>query len=238
MTRRRARRARAGSSVRKPIHGSSLSSRRQIATLSRAGISIVDGLKALIDQVESRDMEKVLRDVREKVHAGRHARGSDGATPTFLQRPSTSNMVKAGEASGQLDNFLSRLADYIVRQNRLRTKIGSALTYPIVMVVVGVLVVTVLMTFVVPKLTSLFGKVGRVPAFDHADPDRHLRVLSEPLVASDRPGRAHRHVHQGDEADRTRSDALRPHRDGHAGARRPGPKGRDQSLRGLRPPLC
>ncbi len=133
---------------------------RQFATLLGAGISVVDALKAMIDQVESKDFEKVLRDVREKVTQGDSLAEAMGRHPGFFNDLFVS-MVKAGEASGQLDTILQRLAAYISRQNRLRSRISAALAYPTVMVIVGVLVVIVLMTFVVPKLTSLFSKVGK-----------------------------------------------------------------------------
>ncbi|NRA95380.1 MAG: type II secretion system inner membrane protein GspF [Planctomycetes bacterium] len=141
---------------------------RQLSTLLSAGISAVDALKAIIEQVESRDMEKVLRDVREKVTQGDTLGEALGRHPRFFNELFC-NMVKAGEASGQLDTILTRLASYIVRQNRLRQKLSGAMTYPIVMIIVGILVVTVLMTFVVPKLTTLFKKVGEgLPAITQA----------------------------------------------------------------------
>ncbi|MAG57263.1 MAG: type II secretion system protein GspF [Planctomycetes bacterium] len=141
---------------------------RQFATLLSAGISAVDGLKAIIDQVESRDMERVMRDVREKVTQGDTLAEAMGNHPRFFN-DLYCNMVKAGEASGQLDAILKRLAAYISRQNRLRSKMSAAMTYPMVMIVVGFLVVAVLMTFVVPKLTALFKKVGEgLPAITRA----------------------------------------------------------------------
>ena len=141
---------------------------RQLSTLLSAGISAVDALKAIIEQVESRDMEKVLRDVREKVTQGDTLGEALGRHPRFFNELFC-NMVKAGEASGQLDTILTRLASYIVRQNRLRQKLSGAMTYPVVMIIVGTLVVTVLMTFVVPKLTTLFKKVGEgLPAITQA----------------------------------------------------------------------
>lgn len=141
---------------------------RQMATLNKAGISVVDGLKALIDQVESREMEKVLRDVREKITSGDTLAEAMGQHPRFFGNLYV-NMVKAGEASGQLDTIMVRLSDYITRANRLKSKITSALIYPFVMVLVGVLVVTILMTLVVPKLTTLFTKVGSsLPAITRA----------------------------------------------------------------------
>jgi general secretion pathway protein F len=141
---------------------------RQFATLLGAGISAVDALKALIDQVDSSEFEKVLRDVREKVTQGDSLADAMARHPGFFNDLYVS-MVRAGEASGQLDAILSRLAAYISRQNRLRARISAALAYPMVMIIVGTLVVIVLMTFVVPKLTSLFTKVGKaLPAITKA----------------------------------------------------------------------
>ncbi len=141
---------------------------RQLATLLGAGISVVDALKALIGQVESRDFERVLRDVRERVTQGDMLADAMANHPQWFNDLFV-NMVRAGEAAGQLDAILARLSVYITRQNRLRSKLTSALTYPMVMVIVGVLVVVVLMTFVVPNLTSLFTKVGKaLPAITQA----------------------------------------------------------------------
>jgi general secretion pathway protein F len=64
-------------------------------------------------------------------------------------------MVRAGEASGQLDQVLQRVGDFLQRQARLKNKVAAALMYPIIMVCVGTLVVIVLMNFVVPKILKL-----------------------------------------------------------------------------------
>ncbi|MSR74394.1 MAG: type II secretion system protein GspF [Planctomycetes bacterium] len=141
---------------------------RQFATLLTAGISVVDALKAMIGQVESKDFERVLRDVRERVTQGDMLADALSHHPQWFNDLYV-NMVRAGEASGQMDAILSRLSIYITRQNRLRSKLTAALTYPMVMIIVGVLVVVVLMTFVVPNLTSLFAKVGKaLPAITQA----------------------------------------------------------------------
>jgi len=65
------------------------------------------------------------------------------------------NMVRAGEASGALDNVLARLADYIQGQNRMHSRISAALTYPAILVVIGVSVVLFLLAFVVPKILEI-----------------------------------------------------------------------------------
>jgi general secretion pathway protein F len=133
---------------------------RQLGTLLKAGITIVDALKAMIDQVDSRDFEKVFRDVREKVTQGETLGEALIHHPNYFSDLYV-NMVKAGEASGHLDEILARLAQYLAKVNRLRNKIISALTYPLLMIIVGTVVVVVLMTTVVPNLTSLFKKTGQ-----------------------------------------------------------------------------
>ncbi|MFT7616813.1 MAG: general secretion pathway protein F [Planctomycetota bacterium] len=128
---------------------------RQFATLLNAGITVVEALKALIDQVESRDIEQVLRDVREKVTQGLTLGEAVGNHPQFFSDLYI-NMIKAGEASGNLDGIMVRLADYMQKQNKLKNKVGAAMAYPAVMVVVGILVVSILLTVVVPKIEEIF----------------------------------------------------------------------------------
>jgi general secretion pathway protein F len=70
-------------------------------------------------------------------------------------------MIRAGEASGNLDAVLFRLADFLEAQNKLRSKIVSALFYPIVMTVIGAGIMTILMVSVVPKVTAIFEDTGK-----------------------------------------------------------------------------
>ena len=128
---------------------------RQFATLLNAGIPVVDALKALIDQVESRDIEQVFRDVREKVTQGQTIGEAVANHPAFFSNLYI-NMIKAGEASGNLDTIMIRLADYMQKQNKLRNKVGAAMAYPAVMIMVGILVVSILLTVVVPKIEEIY----------------------------------------------------------------------------------
>jgi general secretion pathway protein F len=70
-------------------------------------------------------------------------------------------MVRSGEAAGNLDAVLARLADFLDAQHALRSKVSSALTYPIIMVVLGTVIMGVLMVVVVPKITSIFQDMGK-----------------------------------------------------------------------------
>jgi general secretion pathway protein F len=128
----------------------------------------------LINQASSRRFETVLRDVRERVTSG------DSLADALSNHPRAFNalyvnMVRAGEASGHLDAVLGRVGEYLVRQNRLRNKVSSALLYPVIMITVGSLVVVVLMKFVVPRILALVSARGGVLPL----PTRMLKATSD-----------------------------------------------------------
>ncbi|HLG22493.1 MAG TPA: type II secretion system inner membrane protein GspF, partial [Candidatus Manganitrophaceae bacterium] len=128
---------------------------RQLATLLGAGISLMEALTALTEQTEKQVAKKVWVDVREGVKEGNALADALGRHPhvfSSLYR----QMVRAGEASGTLDRILARLADYLENQARLRNKIFSILTYPILMLAVSAVILIFLVTFVVPKVTAIF----------------------------------------------------------------------------------
>jgi len=127
---------------------------RQLATLLKSGIPLNDGLKALVEQVESRHLEIVFRDVRERINAGSSFAEALEQHPGAFPRLYIS-MVRSGEAAGNNDIVLGRLADYMLRQAAMKNKVLSALMYPIIMLVVGAVVVSVLMIKVVPQLIDL-----------------------------------------------------------------------------------
>jgi general secretion pathway protein F len=133
---------------------------RQLATLLGSGIPMIGGLTAIIDQVEYRDLKAALMDVREKVSQGGTLSDALGGHPVYFGELFV-NMVRAGEAGGNLDKVLFRVADYLHAQNRTRAKVVAAMTYPIIMVVIGVGVVTVLLTYVVPKIMEVIQKQGK-----------------------------------------------------------------------------
>lgn len=127
---------------------------RQLATLLRAGIPLAQALRALIEQSIDPKVNRILRDVHERVTQGKNMSEAMESHPRMFS-PLYCSMVRAGEATGGMDIVLTRLANYIQEQTRLQNKIRAALTYPVVMVFVGVIVVFVLMRFVVPKITDL-----------------------------------------------------------------------------------
>lgn len=130
---------------------------RQLATLLGSGIPMIGALSALVEQVEHRDLKTALMSVREKVSQGGSLSESLAAHSIYFNDLYV-NMVRAGEAGGSLDKVLYRVADYLHAQNRTRAKVVASLTYPIIMLVIGVGVVAVLLTFVVPKILEVIQK--------------------------------------------------------------------------------
>ncbi|HXU05921.1 MAG TPA: type II secretion system inner membrane protein GspF [Polyangia bacterium] len=133
---------------------------RQLATLLKAGIPLAESLSALGDQADNRKLRTVLVEVREKVNQGTAL--ADTLAPHDDIFPDLYvNMVRSGESAGNLDAVLLRLADFLDAQNALRSKVASALVYPIIMMVLGTIVMGLLMIFVVPKITSVFEDLNK-----------------------------------------------------------------------------
>ncbi len=133
---------------------------RQLGTLIGAGIPLSEALKAVIDQAESRRIETLFRELRERITQG-SSLGDAMAEHPELFSDLYVNMLRAGEATGQVDTVLTRLADFLQSQRALQRKIVSAMTYPALMISLGLVVVSVLMAFVVPKITSMLEDTGQ-----------------------------------------------------------------------------
>ena len=127
---------------------------RQLATLLGSGIALNEALSALVDQAEQRRVETLCRELREEIQQGANLADALIKYPGWFT-PLYVNMVRAGQAAGNLDSVLTRLADYMQGQRALRRKIVGALTYPLMMIVIGMIVVTILMAKVVPEITKM-----------------------------------------------------------------------------------
>jgi general secretion pathway protein F len=128
---------------------------RQLATLLGAGVTLVEALTALVDQVEKEKLKRIISDVKQRVNEG----ASLGAALEVHEKVFGSlyvNMVRSGEHSGALDAVLLRLADFTESQSKLQQKIIGTMTYPAIMMVVGVGILTLLMVVVIPKVTKIF----------------------------------------------------------------------------------
>ena len=133
---------------------------RQLGTLLGSGIAMADALNAVIDQAESRRIETIFRSVKERITQGASLGDALADYPSLFSDLYV-NMVRAGEATGQVDIVLKRLADFMQRQRALNRKVVSALAYPVLMIGIGVLVVAILVTVVVPKITSMLQDTGQ-----------------------------------------------------------------------------
>ena len=133
---------------------------RQLATLVRAGVPLVDSVAALTEQVEKEQLQLVLTGVRESLNEGTSFAKSLALHPKVFP-PLYINMVAAGEASGSLESVLERLADFMEGQARLKGKVVASLAYPVLMAFIGTVLVGFLMVAVVPKVTAIFENLGQ-----------------------------------------------------------------------------
>lgn len=133
---------------------------RQLATLVGAGIPLVEAVSALTEQVEKDEMKRVLALVRDRLNEGSSLAKALEAHPKVFP-PLYVNMVAAGEASGTLEVVLDRLSDFMENQARLKGKVSAALAYPILMLIIGTSLITIMMVVVVPKVTSIFASLDR-----------------------------------------------------------------------------
>lgn len=127
---------------------------RQLSTLIAAGVPLIDSLRALSEESEGL-WKGLLVGVRDRVSGGsslsRALEGYPKVFPEFYV-----NMVGAGEQSGTVDKILVRLADYLEKQASIKAKIRTAMIYPVFMTSVGIVIMSFLFTFVVPKIVRIF----------------------------------------------------------------------------------
>lgn len=124
-------------------------------TLQKAAIPLVECLNALADQAENESLKAALTDIKAKVSEGSSLANAMADYPKMFDTLYIS-MIRAGESSGSLDIVLERLTGFLESQLRLKSRIMGAMVYPIIMVVIGVLLMTVLLVFIVPRVTKLF----------------------------------------------------------------------------------
>ncbi|MFL5246255.1 MAG: type II secretion system inner membrane protein GspF [Myxococcales bacterium] len=132
---------------------------RQLATLIGAGITLVDALTALVDQIEQPRLKRIIGIVRQKVNEGSSLADALAEHPKVFTTLYV-NMIRAGESSGALDVVLVRLADFTEAQAALRNKIMGAMLYPAIMLLVGLGIVGILFIVVIPKVTTIFADMN------------------------------------------------------------------------------
>jgi general secretion pathway protein F len=132
---------------------------RQLATLQKANIPLVESLSALIEQEESEKLKTILSTVRQKVNEGSTLASALAEHPEAFSDLYV-NMIRAGETSGNLDVVLRRLTEFLDGQVSLQEKLTSAAVYPMVLLLLGIGLVGYLMGAVVPQITTMFADLG------------------------------------------------------------------------------
>ena len=132
---------------------------RQFATMIGSGLSLLRTLNILAEQAENPMLAKTIGQVRDDVERGGSLSASMSKHPKVFNHLFVS-MVRAGETGGQLDTVLNRVADNFEADYRLRQKVKSAMTYPVVVAGIAVLLVTIMLLFVVPTFAAMFTGLG------------------------------------------------------------------------------
>ena len=133
---------------------------RQLASLVKANIPLVEALNAMVDQIENDKLKVTLAQVRQDVNEGSGLAKACAKHPKVFDNIFV-NMIEAGESSGTLGLVLIKLADLKEAQMRLRSKITSAMIYPLIMISVGAILMLVIFTFVIPKLSKVFESMNK-----------------------------------------------------------------------------
>ncbi|WP_111643186.1 type II secretion system F family protein [Marinimicrobium alkaliphilum] len=138
---------------------------RQMATMMKAGVPLVQSFDIVADGLENPRMQKLVLEIKEDVAAG------GGFAPALRKHPKYfdnlfCNLVEAGEQSGALETMLDRIATYKEKTEALKRKIKKAMTYPVIVVLVAIIVTGILLVKVVPQFAETFAGFGAdLPAF-------------------------------------------------------------------------
>lgn len=132
---------------------------RQMATMIGAGIPVAQTLRAVGKGHESASMEKLMLDLAREVESGSALSVALKKYPLHFNRLFTS-LTEAGEESGKLDTMLDRVATYTEKLEAIKSKVKSAMMYPMIVLVIAGLVTVLLLLFVIPQFESLFTGFG------------------------------------------------------------------------------
>jgi len=132
---------------------------RQIATMVVAGLSLPESLNILREQTTNQLFATVINDIEHSIVSGGNFGDALARYPKYFS-PIYIALVRAGESSGQLDQVMSRLADSMEQQREFRSKVSGAMIYPVIILIGMGIVIMIMMTVVVPKLTELYSDFG------------------------------------------------------------------------------
>jgi type II secretory pathway component PulF len=133
---------------------------RQLANLVKGGLPLMRTFSALTEHTENPRFRAVLERMQQEIKGGKSLHEALDMYPTIFP-PLYVSMVKAGEASGQISPVLNWLAGYLEKEQAWRNQIRSALAYPILLVCMGILTVSGMILFIVPRFVSMFEEFGQ-----------------------------------------------------------------------------
>jgi len=127
---------------------------RQLSTLISSGVPLLEALRSLSDEQKG-SWKTMLVDIKERIAGGSSFSKALEEYPKIFPEFYI-NMVAAGEASGNLDNILTRIADFLEAQDNLKSKVRTSMVYPVFMICISFIVLSFLFAFVMPKITRIY----------------------------------------------------------------------------------
>ena len=132
---------------------------RQFSTMIDAGLPLVQGLNILAEQADNPSFKKVLKGITRDVEGGSTLAEAMQKYPNIFDNLFV-NLIAAGEVGGILDTILQRLSVFIEKAEKLKAQIKGAMTYPLVVIVIAAMVISVILVFVIPVFEDLFSSFG------------------------------------------------------------------------------
>jgi type IV pilus assembly protein PilC len=138
---------------------------RQLATMMKAGVPLVQSFDIVADGLENKGLQELVMTIRNDISSGTGFASSLRKHPKYFD-DLYCNLVDSGEKAGALEQMLDRIATYLEKTEILKKKVKKAMTYPIAVIVVAIVVTAILLIKVVPQFESLFQGFGAdLPVF-------------------------------------------------------------------------
>lgn len=146
---------------RKKIRSQDISAfTRQLANLVRSGFPLATAISTLSSQEQNRNLKKLIEGLQENIQKGSAFSGALEAYPESFSHFYL-NMIRIGEATGKLDETLQRLADFKEKEDEMASQVKSSLAYPAFLLFTGVVTIFLLLTFFIPRLSTIFSEFGQ-----------------------------------------------------------------------------
>jgi type IV pilus assembly protein PilC len=129
----------------------------QLSTLISSGVTLIESLESLIDQTQNPHFKNIINDIKTRIATGQTFFEAVSRHPQIFDDVAA-NMIKAGETGAGLDEVLERIAKFSERDTKIRSKVKSAMIYPLTLSAIAVSVIFFLVVYVFPKFTKVFAK--------------------------------------------------------------------------------